>query len=72
MPYEHTRNQHPLKKMIYEKGYTISSFAEKSCVSNWTLNAIFRHKFTTRKDTIECLAKAMDMPYEEMEVVCNG
>lgn len=73
MPYEHTRNQHELKKLIYKKGYTISQFAKESGVSNWTLNAIFRHKFKqTRGDTIYCLAKTMNMPYEEMEVMCNA
>lgn len=73
MPYEHTRNQHKLKKLIYEKGYTITKLCEISGVSNWTINAIFRGTFKkTRKSTIELIAKALGVSYEEVEVMCNG
>ncbi len=59
--------------MIYENGYTLTSFAEDSGVSNWTLHAIFTHKFkNTREDTIYCIAKELKVPYKEMELMING
>jgi len=58
--------QHPLKDEIYRQGYTLTSFAEKICISRWTLNNILKYRYNTnQKETIRLIANGLGLSIEE-------
>lgn len=70
----YSKIDHPLKREIYKKGFTLEEFANVCEISRWTLNNIFVRKKVnkTRGSTIYIISKALELPYEKVEVMCNG
>lgn len=67
---ENVKINHPLKTEIYKKGLTVSQFADINGFNRITLNRIFKGA-VPRGDTIYLISKGLEMPYEEVERLCQ-
>ena len=56
-----------IKDEVYKRGYTIDSFCEKAGISRYTFMDINNGKHKPRGETIYLIAKALDIPYEDVK-----
>lgn len=63
---------HPLKRLIYKKGYTINEFCMKCGVNRATLYKIFDGKTQSPiPRTVYLISKKLNEPYEVVYALCT-
>ena len=61
-------NEAKLRGRIAEKGYTISSLADKIAMSRQSLRLKITNKVDFRASEIEVIREVLDIPYEEIQL----
>ena len=62
---------HPLKREIYKKGFTIESFADYIGINRATIFNMCKKICRTRGETIYLISEGLGMPYERVEQLCR-
>lgn len=67
-----SQKDHPLVRLIYDKGYTICGFSRKIHYDESFIHQILNHKSRKcRPNTIQIIADGLGVDYYDIEVMVN-